>query len=102
MVDFSSLRALDKKLKNQFDHTFLVNSDDPLLFEWEKLHKREVLDLRVMENVGMEFSAKLVWQWANTLLFDREQGRSCCWKVEACENEFNSAFFELTPEWYKP
>ena len=31
VVDFSSLRPLEKRLRDQFDHTFLVNDDDPLL-----------------------------------------------------------------------
>ena len=53
VVDFSSLRPLEEKLREQFDHTFLVNFDDPLLETWERLHSQEVLDLRVMKNVGM-------------------------------------------------
>ena len=31
VVDFSRLKPLEKRLKEQFDHTFLVNKDDPLL-----------------------------------------------------------------------
>ncbi len=100
VVDFSSLRTLEKRLRDQFDHTFLVNSDDPLLPEWKKLHQLQALDLRVMENVGMESSAELVWKWSNELLNDRDGGRSCCWRVEARENDFNAACFELTPEWF--
>ena len=30
-VDFSSLGELQQRLAQQFDHTFLVNADDPLL-----------------------------------------------------------------------
>jgi len=51
--------------------------------------------------VGMEASAKLVWQWANQLLEQREAGRSYCWKVEARENEKNAACFEAVPEWFR-
>jgi 6-pyruvoyltetrahydropterin/6-carboxytetrahydropterin synthase len=53
-----------------------------------------------MDNVGMEASAQLVWQWANALLQARDGGRSCCWKVEARENEKNAACFEAQPEWF--
>jgi 6-pyruvoyltetrahydropterin/6-carboxytetrahydropterin synthase len=28
--------------------------------------------------------------------------RSCCWKVEARENEKNAACFEALPGWFKP
>ena len=100
MVDFSSLGSLQTQLTEQFDHTFLVNADDPLLEQWQSLHAQGALDLRVMDNVGMEASAQLVWTWANQLLEGRENGRSCCWKVEARENEKNGACFEALPEWF--
>tara|TARA_Y100001968_G_scaffold318507_1_gene348805 strand:+ start:433 stop:909 length:477 start_codon:yes stop_codon:yes gene_type:complete len=100
VVDFSSLKPLEIKLIEFFDHTFLVNKDDPLLSTWKKLHKEGALDLRIMNNVGMESSAKLVWEWANTFLLEKDTGRTCCWRTEARENISNAAFFELTPDWF--
>ncbi len=100
VVDFSSLRPLEARISHQFDHTFLANADDPLLPTWRQLHEQGALDLRVMENVGMEASARLVWQWANELLRERDGGRSCCWRVEARENERNAAFYEALPAWF--
>ena len=82
VVDFSSLRPFEERLRQQFDHTFLVNRDDPLLGEWQRLHDQGALDLRVMENVGMEATAALVWDWANALLQERDGGRTCCWAVK--------------------
>ena len=101
VVDFSSLKTLEERLKAQFDHTFLANADDPLLPTWRNLHEQGALDLRVMENVGMEATAMLVWKWANQLLQIRDGGRSCCWKVEARENEKNAACYEALPPWFK-
>ena len=100
VVDFSSLKDLEAQLSQQFDHTFLANADDPLLPTWRQLHEQGALDLRVMENVGMEASARLVWQWANELLRERDGGRACCWRVEARENERNAAFYEALPAWF--
>ena len=100
VVDFSSLKALEAQLAAQFDHTFLVNSDDPLLTTWQQLHEQGALDLRVMANVGMEASAELVWGWANALLQERENGRACCFQVEARENATNAACFAAVPDWY--
>ena len=100
VVDFSSLRPFEQKLRQQFDHTFLVNADDPLMDQWQSLHDQGALDLRVMDNVGMEATAQLVWGWANTLLQQRDAGRSCCWKVEARENRANGASYEALPEWF--
>jgi 6-pyruvoyltetrahydropterin/6-carboxytetrahydropterin synthase len=100
VVDFSSLRELEARLAHQFDHTFLASADDPLLPTWRQLHEQGALDLRVMENVGMESSAELVWELANELLLSRDGGRSCCWKVEARENEKNGACYEALPPWF--
>ena len=101
VVDFSSLKFLEKRLRDQFDHTFLVNFDDPLLSRWEALHKEGAIDLRIMKNVGMEGTAELIWEWSNELLLSRDSGRSCCWKAEARENKSNSATFESIPNWYE-
>ena len=100
VVDFSSLRPLEQQLRTQFDHTFLVNADDPLMKEWERLHELGALDLRVMPNVGMETTAELVWTWTNQLLQERDGGRTCCWSVEARENTRNTGYFHATPEWF--
>ncbi|MBM5798505.1 MAG: 6-carboxytetrahydropterin synthase [Cyanobacteria bacterium K_Offshore_0m_m2_072] len=100
VVDFSSLGELEAQLARQFDHTFLVNADDPLLAQWQALHENGALDLRVMDNVGMEGSAQLAWQWANALLQARDGGRSCCYRVEARENEKNAACYAALPSWF--
>ena len=89
-----------KKLKDYFDHTFLVNKDDPLLKYWKELNDLKALDLRIMENVGMENTAKLIWSWANDYLIQKDKGRSCCWKTESKENKSNRACFQQYPDWY--
>ena len=100
VVDFSGLKPLEKRLKEQFDHTFLVNSDDPLLNYWRKLHDLDALDLKIMDNVGMEYSSEMIWQWANEYLKDNDKGRTCCWKAESKENKYNSASYEKLPQWF--
>ena len=100
VVDFSRLKPLEKRLKEQFDHTFLVNKDDPLLNYWKELHDLKALNLRIMDNVGMEFSSKLIWQWANEYLNEKDEGRTCCWKTESKENKSNSASYEKLPDWF--
>ena len=100
VVDFSSLEPLKEKLLTQFDHTFLVNEDDPLMSDWKYLSNKGALNLRVMKNVGMEYSAELVWKWANSILFERDGGRTCCWRAEARENSINAGSFQMIPEWF--
>ena len=101
VVDFSTLRPLEQQLREQFDHTFLVNRDDPLMDEWLRLDALGAIDLRVMDNVGMEATAALVWDWANALLKERDGGRSCCWAVEARENSRNAAQIQSVPTWFE-
>jgi len=100
VVDFSGLNFLEKKLRKQFDHTFLVNEDDPLISYWDELNSKRALDLRVMKNVGMEYTAKLVWEWANELLLEKDSGRTCCYRARASENDTNSACFGSIPKWF--
>ena len=101
VVDFSSLKSLENKLKEQFDHTFLINKDDPLMSYWKKLNELDALDLRIMDNVGMEFTSELIWRWANEYLKDKDKGRTCCWKTESKENKSNKASYEEIPDWFK-
>ena len=91
VVDFSSLNSLEQKLKNHFDHTFLVNKDDPLIPQWKQLHSEKALDLRIMENVGMESTAELVWQWANSILFKKDKARTPSLKKAATSFFFHSS-----------
>ena len=77
VVDFSSLKTLENRLKEQFDHTFLINKDDPLMNYWKKLNDLDALDLRIMDNVGMEFTSELIWRWANEYLQEKDRGRTC-------------------------
>jgi len=100
VVDFASLQPLRERLAQHFDHTFLASADDPLLPQWQQIHALGGLDLRVMDNVGMEATAHLVWGWANELLHGREGGRACCFRVEARENEANAGFYAATPDWF--
>ena len=100
VVDFSSLKPLEEKLRNQFDHTFLSNADDPLLPDWKRLHSKGAIDLRIMDNVGMEYSSKLIWEWSNSLLLERDAGRTCVWRTESLENNSNAAMYEKVPEWF--
>ena len=77
-----------------------MNADDPLLEEWQRLHEQQAIDLRVMENVGMEATAALIWSWANELLQERDGGRTCCYAVEARENSSNAATYTALPPWF--
>lgn len=95
IVDFSSLKPLKAVLEHLFDHTMLINADDPERATFEDLHERGIVDLRILEHCGMEGSAKLVWELADALVRAQTDGRAWCIRCEARENEKNAVCFRV-------
>ena len=95
VVDFSALKDLRKWLEHMFDHTMLINEDDPERELFEELHRREVCDLRVLPNVSMEATARYVFEHADRLVREQTSGRARVVKVEVHENDKNSAEYEV-------
>jgi len=95
VVDFSALDELKSWLEHMFDHTVLINADDPERALFEQMHAREVVNLRILPSVSMEATAKYVFEYADVLVRKSTAGR--CWvaKVLVAENDKNSAEYEL-------
>lgn len=94
VVDFGDLKDLRAWLEHMFDHTMLINSDDPERATFEALHARGVCDLRVLPNCGMEGTSKYVHAYADRLLREKTRGRAWVVRVETRENAKNSASYE--------
>jgi len=95
VVDFGSLKELKKWLEHMFDHTLLIDEDDPERKLLEDMHKRGICDLRVLPSCSMEGSAKYVYEYVNKLIKKSTKNRAWCYKVEARENDKNSAIYEV-------
>ena len=67
VMDFGGLKPIKAWLEDLFDHTLLINEDDPELEFFQEMEKRDLCRLRVMPNVGMEGSAKYVFEYNQTL-----------------------------------
>jgi 6-pyruvoyltetrahydropterin/6-carboxytetrahydropterin synthase len=93
VVDFGSLDHLKKVLKKQFDHTTVIDKSDPYIDSLEGLNGAGVLDLRVMDGVGIEKFAEYCFKISNGVILEQSDGR--CWvdKVEVFEHENNSAIY---------
>lgn len=92
VVDFGDLKEIKKWLDKQFDHTIVLNNDDPLLQDF--LQNKEIYDVRIVENCGAEGLAKHVADCVTLLLSDtahvRDRGlRLLC--VTVYEDHKNSA-----------
>jgi 6-pyruvoyltetrahydropterin/6-carboxytetrahydropterin synthase len=94
VVDFGGLKELKKLLQKQFDHTTAISKHDPHLDSFIDLEKNKVVDLRIMDGVGVEKFAEWCWKAANKFVADATDNRCLCTRVEVFEHENNSAIYE--------
>ena len=92
-MDFGGLKPIKQWLEYYFDHTLLINEDDPEIEFFREMDKRELCQLRVLPNIGMEGSAKFIYDYVNKWLHDNTQGRVYLHSVQCRENEKNSATY---------
>lgn len=97
VVDFGGLKEIKKMLQDQFDHTLCAASDDPQLLAFQLLHTAGVIDLRIMDAVGIEKTAQWCFNRVDKIVREQSDGR--CWveQVEVFEHEDNSAVYRHTP-----
>ena len=90
VIDFGDLGLLKKYLKETFDHTTVIAHDDPEYETFLMLDNLNLIDLRVIDNVGCEAFAEEVFNFCK-LHFedDRVKVRS----VKVFEHGSNSAVF---------
>lgn len=93
VVDFGGLKPFKVMLDELFDHTLLLNQDDPLLEYFRELERLGACKLTVLPNVGMEGTARHLFTQMNEYLLKETRGRAWCVSVEVRENEKNSAFY---------
>lgn len=77
-----------------FDHTTLIEKDDPYLDLFKTMEQMNLLHLRVMDKIGAESAAKLVFDKFNDVLSKTDAGRCKVIKVECFENQKNSSIYE--------
>ena len=95
VVDFGKLKDLKEWLESMFDHTLLINENDPERPFFEEMHERGLCQLRLMPNVGMEASSKFVFDYADKLIREKTNNRCWVYKVETRENMNNSGIYEI-------
>jgi len=95
IVDFGlfSRNGLKDWLNDMFDHTTLIEQDDPQLESFKWLEELGLCRLKVMEKMGAESMAKLVFDKFNDVFSKTEGGRVTVSRVEFFENDNNSAIY---------
>ena len=93
VMDFGGLKAVKAWLESQFDHTLLLDDDDPLLPEFRILEQKGACRLVTFDDVGMEGSAKYICDHVSQWLVTQTGGRVYVISVEVAENAKNSATY---------
>lgn len=68
VVDVGKLKPLKERMEKLFDHTLLINGDDPLLEMFKQQDAEGLVSLVIVPNCGMEKLAELVFIHAKVIL----------------------------------
>jgi len=96
IVDFGlfSRNGLKDWLNDMFDHTTIIEKDDPQLESFQMMEELGLLKLVTMDRIGAESAAKLVFNKFNDVFSKTEGGRVKVVKVECNENTKNSGIYQ--------
>jgi len=96
IVDFGGFKSngLKEWMNDMFDHTTLIEKDDPYLDFFETAGMEGLLKLKVLDKMGAESMAEMVFNKFNDVLSKTDAGRCFVTKVECFENDKNSAIYE--------
>jgi len=80
-------------MDDMWDHTLLIEKDDPQLETFQVLEELNLAKLVIMDKMGAESCAKLVFNHFNERLSLTDGGRCKVVKVECFENDKNSSIY---------
>jgi len=94
VCDFGSFYGIKQQLKYLFDHTTIVDENDPDITTFQTLHHKHIIQMRIVENLSCEYFAKMVFDIISELNTDNMK----CVKVTCLENKNNSASYGINHE----
>lgn len=102
VVDFGRLRPVSLWLDHMFDHTLLIDSDDPAVEAFKALEQAKLADVRFVQSASAEGLAQLVASGVQSMLDrgDLETYGRAVWVSEVvCEEDSkNSAVHTINRE----
>ena len=97
VCDFGSFKrnGIKEHLSYMFDHTTVVAKDDPYLENFKKLSQQNLIQLRIIDDVGCEKFATYVFNYINEIVQKETNGRVKVLMVECFEGGTeNSAIYK--------
>ena len=94
VVDYGDLHELKQHLDYMYDHTLVIDEEDPYMDTFKMLEKAGVCDIRTQPmGPGMEGTSHYLCEWADKWLREKTKGRAWVISVEARENDKNSSIY---------
>ena len=81
-------------MDHMWDHTLLIQKDDPYVDIFEQLGPMGLAKVHLLDKMGAESCAKLVFDKFNDVLSKTDGGRCKVIKVECFENDNNSSIYQ--------
>lgn len=96
VVDVGKLGQVRAYLESFFDHTLLLNRNDPFIDDFVRnIGNREFAEIRIVPNCGMEGLAEFVFNWTYEWARNLCRGRGLIVvRVTCWEDSKNSATYE--------
>jgi len=95
VMDFGGLKQLKFWLEQNFDHTLILDREDPSLSKLMKLEEDGLAKVIIMDGVGCEKFAEHAFHTANHLVQSLTNGRVFCVSCEVKEHGANSAIYGI-------
>lgn len=94
VVDYGDLDELKHHLDYMYDHTLVLDEEDPFMETFRQLEAAGVCDIRTHPlGPGMEGTAHYLVEWTDEWLINKTKGRAWVISVEARENDKNSSIY---------
>lgn len=92
VIDFGSLKPIKQWLEETFDHKTVVAHDDPRLDEFQYLDANGLIQLVIVDSVGCEAFAELIYTNVDEWLKKQPRGEGVdLYQIEVKEHAGNSA-----------
>ena len=94
VYDFGGCKWIKEYLQSEFDHKLVVAKDDPKLEKILQLLNFNIADVNVMDDVGCEKFAEMVYNYVVPKIYKETKGRVSLFRVECFEHNANSASYQ--------